>query len=113
MYTRHGHHIPGTVLTDKRPVQVARCGGPKICTDCSIDAAKILMAEPHPQGDPLADLPVVINYKGEVFNIGEVSLEVHDGYFVLTEMTMNGEHLATMFAIMQESNTVEEEKADG
>ena len=32
-WTRHGHHIPGTVKDDDRPEKVARCGGPRMCPD--------------------------------------------------------------------------------
>lgn len=35
-FTRHGHHIPGTVL-DERPTRVARCGGVLLCTLCRTD----------------------------------------------------------------------------
>lgn len=38
VYTRHGHHIDGTVLdksADKPPV--ARCGGPALCANCALD----------------------------------------------------------------------------
>ena len=38
-YTRHGHHIPGTVLEEPRP-PVARCGGPKICNLCAFEVGK-------------------------------------------------------------------------
>ena len=36
-FTRHGHHIPGTVL-DEKPTRVARCGGVLLCTLCRTDA---------------------------------------------------------------------------
>lgn len=37
MYTRHGHHIPGTGmdLPDDRKIQL--CGGINICSDCKED----------------------------------------------------------------------------
>lgn len=45
-YTRHGHHIKGTVLED-RPIGLltARCGGPGVCKDCSIDTTAALMKD--------------------------------------------------------------------
>lgn len=42
-YTKHGHHIPGTQATT-RPSQVARCGGPGLCKDCSAEVATHTMA---------------------------------------------------------------------
>jgi hypothetical protein len=39
-WTAHGHHISGTVMiSEDRPVQIARCGGPGLCTKCSAEAA--------------------------------------------------------------------------
>lgn len=39
MYTTHGHLIAGTtVVPYDRPAQVARCGGPGLCDQCSQDA---------------------------------------------------------------------------
>lgn len=37
-YTTHGHYVPGTNLDDRQPESVARCGGPAICTKCSVEA---------------------------------------------------------------------------
>ncbi len=39
MYTSHGHHIDGTV-NDGLPKSVARCGGPVLCSVCSVEAVK-------------------------------------------------------------------------
>ena len=36
-YTSHGHRIAGVVQTG-RPTSVARCGGPGMCTVCSLEA---------------------------------------------------------------------------
>jgi hypothetical protein len=41
-WTRHGHHIPGTILGTDRPSSVARCGGPGLCDLCSRDASVVL-----------------------------------------------------------------------
>lgn len=41
-YTSHGHHIPGS----SEPIQpratglVARCGGPSLCKQCGVEAAR-------------------------------------------------------------------------
>lgn len=43
-YTSHGHHIPGTVMNGERPLQVARCGGPPLCTDCAKETANYISA---------------------------------------------------------------------
>lgn len=37
--TRHGYHIPGTVITEPRPPR-ARCGGPKLCKRCALDVGR-------------------------------------------------------------------------
>lgn len=44
MFTSHGHHIPGTVLddTDDNQRNVARCGGPGLCAECSQEAVKVI-----------------------------------------------------------------------
>lgn len=40
-YTRHGHHIKNSPTDDEaESVSVARCGGPRLCQRCSIDAAE-------------------------------------------------------------------------
>jgi len=39
MYTRHGHQIDGTIVETPLPEKVARCGGPGLCAQCSIDAS--------------------------------------------------------------------------
>jgi hypothetical protein len=46
MYTSHGHHIKGTILGDETPPQVARCGGPGLCRQCSTEA-QIAQIETH------------------------------------------------------------------
>lgn len=37
-YTKHGHHIPGSPGETQRPAEVARCGGPSLCSKCSKEA---------------------------------------------------------------------------
>ena len=37
-WTRHGHPIVGQVQVFPRP-PIARCGGPRICAACALDAA--------------------------------------------------------------------------
>lgn len=39
-WTSHGHPIPGVTVAGGRPGRVARCGGPKICTQCAKEAAQ-------------------------------------------------------------------------
>lgn len=39
-WTRHGHSIPGKTITgERRPSNVARCGGTRMCRTCQADAA--------------------------------------------------------------------------
>lgn len=39
MYTSHGHQIPGTPVEGDDKPSVARCGGPKVCKQCGVEAA--------------------------------------------------------------------------
>ena len=55
-YTRHGHHITGTPVSETKPLMVARCGGPGLCPGCSREAIvgqmatvrQAVMAEENP-----------------------------------------------------------------
>ena len=39
-WTRHGHHIPGSELSEHDlPSLRMRCGGPGLCNDCSKEAS--------------------------------------------------------------------------
>lgn len=41
--TRHGHHIPMTIDSDEPPhTPLARCGGPRLCTQCKNESALLL-----------------------------------------------------------------------
>ncbi len=43
MYTKHGHHIPGTTVVESEEVfPVARCGGPGLCNECSVESVTSL-----------------------------------------------------------------------
>lgn len=45
-YTKHGHHIPGTVKNGSLGSQtVARCGGVRLCKECIDDAAHVYLDE--------------------------------------------------------------------
>lgn len=37
-WTKHGHHIPGSEMSEDRP-PIARCGGPGLCNACSKEAS--------------------------------------------------------------------------
>lgn len=43
-WTRHGHHIPGTVLGNSERPLVVHCGGSRICQGCAADTAIALTA---------------------------------------------------------------------
>lgn len=43
-FTRHGHHIPGTIRDKYEPPR-ARCGGPSVCSDCALDVSSKLTIE--------------------------------------------------------------------
>lgn len=49
--TSHGHHIDGTTFDDEGVrVPVARCGGPKLCSDCKNEATAVHQPSlPDPQ----------------------------------------------------------------
>lgn len=38
MYTAHGWHIPFTHLDDDKPERLKECGGPRICSVCTIES---------------------------------------------------------------------------
>lgn len=45
-YTSHGHHIQDSPTSDEEEVpRIARCGGPGLCSSCSVESAK--WAENH------------------------------------------------------------------
>lgn len=45
-WTRHGHPIPGrTILGERRPSKVMRCGGVRLCRTCKEDAAQMATAD--------------------------------------------------------------------
>lgn len=93
--TKHGHHIPGTTLSDeqKKPM-VHRCGGPEICGSCARDvtmywhptnienreAQRLANSISHASNDPKikADIQAFINEmdqargEGRVMTMGEV-----------------------------------------
>lgn len=52
MFTKHGHHIPGTVLGEERPEKVIRCGGPGLCKECSEEVQRAMFA-PENSYEPL------------------------------------------------------------
>jgi hypothetical protein len=41
-WTSHGHEIPGSVLESEPPAEVARCGGPGLCDQCSRETSSYL-----------------------------------------------------------------------
>lgn len=43
-YTSHGHHIPFTNLGDERPKSVERCGGPRLCPQCTLESSHYVPA---------------------------------------------------------------------
>lgn len=43
-WTGHGHQIPNTTVSGIPPRQVARCGGPGACKNCSEDALRVQMS---------------------------------------------------------------------
>lgn len=40
-WTRHGHAVAGVTVAGAGRPPVARCGGPALCTPCSIDAGRM------------------------------------------------------------------------
>lgn len=61
MYTRHGHQIEGTPYIPKdMGMQVARCGGPGLCPQCSQDAARATKDVPRPNPvEEVSDVPIL------------------------------------------------------
>lgn len=58
-WTRHGHHISGTVLDSDDPERprLMRCGGPKICKVCEADMVAVLGIQHNP-GFQQEEIPV-------------------------------------------------------
>ena len=44
-YTGHGHQIPGTTVDERKPLSVARCGGPAMCVRCRSEASFFAVTE--------------------------------------------------------------------
>lgn len=60
-FTKHGHHIPGTIRDKYNPDSVARCGGTHVCSQCQQDAANAAtftaeVVAPRPIGIQLQEL---------------------------------------------------------
>ena len=52
-YTNHGHPIPGACgIAGQRPKYVARCGGPRVCGTCSLDAERYNESRPDRNEPP-------------------------------------------------------------
>ena len=52
-YTSHGHPIPGACgIAGQRPKYVARCGGPRLCGTCSLDAERYNESRPDSNEPP-------------------------------------------------------------
>ena len=49
-YTGHGHYIPGTIRKGIQPKQVSRCGGPRICSACALDAERAIQLQRLQEG---------------------------------------------------------------
>jgi hypothetical protein len=58
-WTRHGHRIEGVAQVGA-PKSVVRCGGPGLCSQCSIDAA-VAKNDASLLGDP--GKPIVLTLK--------------------------------------------------
>lgn len=56
MYTTHGHPILGSEdsIAENPPEQIARCGGPALCSQCSLDQAAYLQGALTPKPKPMA-----------------------------------------------------------
>lgn len=52
-YTNHGHPIPGACgIAGQSPKYVARCGGPRVCGTCSLDAERYNESRPDSNEPP-------------------------------------------------------------
>ena len=72
-YTPHGHHIPDTTLGGPRPAQIARCGGPGLCRDCSMLSIKYVNPNSFKK---IKDISVInpIKYKRKSFEVEAVQV---------------------------------------
>ncbi|QEQ94385.1 hypothetical protein HWC66_gp82 [Gordonia phage Chikenjars] len=62
-YTKHGHHIPGSISlgAEDRPSQVARCGGVRLCKSCQSDTTEYLIE----QDAKKEEAPNSLHHRGE------------------------------------------------
>lgn len=77
MFTRHGHHIPGTVKDQSRPKFVKRCGGVNHCKQCTAEWEKVY--EMRKQPVIVGEVPVTIEVDGKKTTVGTAKMEKTDG----------------------------------
>lgn len=56
MYTSHGHQIPGTPVLQPAPENRARCGGPGLCRECSVQAWQVAFEKEKPKTFALPEI---------------------------------------------------------
>lgn len=73
-YTRHGHHIAGTILEENKP-PVARCGGPSICSVCALDASPYKNNPSYPKESRIMEPVLTFNqYVRRPFQVEAVQI---------------------------------------
>jgi hypothetical protein len=87
MYTKHGHHIPGTIPDGNPPALKARCGGTRMCRICQDEAAKFLSS---------VVVGVPVKYNGIVIGTADIQ---PDGKANITMETRIGNELLSILKV--------------
>ena len=92
MYTSHGHHIRGTIK-DEDPKSVARCGGPGLCSKCSVEASAYRPTPEETWPKTLSELKKApsVNYSGT--QIGTVTSMSNDSEGLVVEIRLFPEYV--------------------
>lgn len=87
-WTKHGHQIEGTEALPKegRP-SVARCGGPKICAACALDAAKATAKKEWREDISCWNEGTLVKVREALYHAGLTQIECTEA---IQEMQNNG-----------------------
>lgn len=93
-FTKHGHHIPGTIRDEYNPNSVARCGGTYMCNQCQKDAAAFFTGEvvtPRPIGIQLQELSATQETMYKVYDaLKEAGLTQQQAFDAINQMQNAG-----------------------
>lgn len=96
MFTRHGHHIPGTIKDQTRPKFTKRCGGVNHCQQCTGEWEKWYTMKSQ-EINVVGVVPVTIEVNGKSQIVGEAKMEKlkSGGIVAHVELAEGYSHLMT------------------